>query len=1250
MSVEDSRLTVLFEGVAAATDERRYLDALRLADSARRLAPDHPTATLVYARALLQAGEARLALAALHGREDPDSGVLTIDAAARAGFIDEAFATAERLLAGTAVDSIAGLIPAVSRLWRQHGARHPGWVGIDSQLNLVGEIRAGGLALIEQGGQSLGHVSPAGAPGVPVSFVRAAPTGAGALSVRVGSQPLLGSALPWPPDFGVSGWVVLEGSRLKGEVRMDWNARAPVTLVVSQDGQSERFEVEPTGAGRSPFALEVPAVAAARRGDVGVAALLPDGRVSELAGSPLQRIQPPAAPIAEPPPRPAKRLSKQARARLDAAPPPRVNIIVPVYSGLEDTLACLRSVLATTPATLGTLTVVDDATPDLRLRAALDELAAEGCITLLRNEANLGFPGAINRGLQVHPQRDVVLLNADTEVFEGWLERLQAAAYARDAIGTATPLGEAASIVSYQLRRSQPLSSAEAADIDRIARVVNAGKTLDIPVGVGFCLYVRRRCLEEVGEFDERGFGKGYGEENDFCLRARRRGWRHVAATGVFVRHAGARSFGRSRELLTTRNRRVINHRHPGYDELIREFVDADSLRESKRAIDERRLRGAPKPVLLLSLDLAGGVQRHVDLRQAALSAAGHTVLTLRADEDPRHPGWVVVTVVHAAGSGATGDFEHLLYELPREAQALRLLLLELRLAAIEIHHFLGLGSATLEMIAGLGVPYAVHLHDYTWICPRVSFLDSAGRYCGEPALAACEACVQQNGSALGEPLSVAQLRDRSERLLGQAARIVAPTQDVRQRFLRYFPALAIEVEPWEAPPPPAAARRRARAPDAPLKVVLMGGINTQKGHAVLLECARDAAARSLPLQFVVIGFTREDAPLIDTGRVFITGPYREEEAAALLERERADLALFPTVGPETWCYTLTHVLSHNVPVVAFDLGAVAERLRAAATGVLLPPTATAQVINDTLLRYAADSMSSHPEPAATGTLSAAGSAVGASSRGATPEVPIGASVQLLNLPVGIYAFTVTGGGATRSGELALPALQVAPAPMRSAGSIEFLCAPSTLDRWLTGSADVVTVKISGGSAALLLTSIRAPDSPVLSIDVRRLDAPGPALPAIPAAPPPLQAPVPPGSVQVPHISTLVHVPYLGDLEFLGGWAGRPAENLWIEGFAAVASTGGGSGADLIEYCAITEAGHETGWLSGGALAGNRGTGTPLVAFAVRINEAAAARYHCLYAGQFLSGNVIGPLSEGLCRSASPGDPLVAIELAVSGV
>jgi glycosyltransferase involved in cell wall biosynthesis len=183
---------------------------------------------------------------------------------------------------------------------------------------------------------------------------------------------------------------------------------------------------------------------------------------------------------------------------------------------------------------------------------------------------------------------------------------------------------------------------------------------------------------------------------------------------------------------------------------------------------------------------------------------------------------------------------------------------------------------------------------------------------------------------------------------------VLAPSADTASRLNNYFTDLHIEVRPHA--PPFVPLRRRAMSPRAKkVRVGLIGAIGGHKGYHVLLGCARDAAKRRLPLEFVVIGYTENDERLLKTGKVFITGRYSEIEAPHLLRRERPDIVFLPSVWPETWCYTLDYAVAAALPVISFDLGAIAERLQAAGLGVLLPLGLSARQINDCLLCRIAD-------------------------------------------------------------------------------------------------------------------------------------------------------------------------------------------------------------------------------------------------------------------------------------------------------
>ena len=203
---------------------------------------------------------------------------------------------------------------------------------------------------------------------------------------------------------------------------------------------------------------------------------------------------------------PARRLRRlrAAIARAAWAGALVIDVIIPVYKGLQQTRRCIDGVLKSRQATPFEIVAVDDASPDPDITRYLDELAAQGRITLVRNESNLGFVQSVNRGMALHPDRDVVLLNSDTEVANDWLDRLRHAADAHPHVGTVTPFSNNATICSYPFEgwSAGVPGTLGLATFDRLFASTNAGRTVDLPTAVGFCMFIRRACLDQVGLFD----------------------------------------------------------------------------------------------------------------------------------------------------------------------------------------------------------------------------------------------------------------------------------------------------------------------------------------------------------------------------------------------------------------------------------------------------------------------------------------------------------------------------------------------------------------------------------------------------------------------------------------------------------------------------------------------------------------------------------------------------------------------------
>src|SRR5512133_1916626 len=92
---------------------------------------------------------------------------------------------------------------------------------------------------------------------------------------------------------------------------------------------------------------------------------------------------------------------------------------------------------------------------------------------------------------------------------------------------------------------------------------ISARVYIEMPLINGFCMLIRRKLIEAVGFFDEEHFRDGYGEEDDFNLRARKAGWKLALADDVYIYHAQSRSYTNlRRKQLTERSGRALKDKH----------------------------------------------------------------------------------------------------------------------------------------------------------------------------------------------------------------------------------------------------------------------------------------------------------------------------------------------------------------------------------------------------------------------------------------------------------------------------------------------------------------------------------------------------------------------------------------------------------------------------------------------------------------------------------------------------------------
>ncbi len=613
---------------------------------------------------------------------------------------------------------------------------------------------------------------------------------------------------------------------------------------------------------------------------------------------------------------------------------PDVDVVIPVFHGHAETLNTILHVLkAKTEIGLRAI-VVNDKSPELGLIAELEDLAQRDLITLIHQDRNQGFVAAINRGMMSSISRDVIWLNADTEVFDGWADRLHLAAYSRQKVATVTPLTNNGTICSYPRLNADTPGPLEVSwqRLDHLAAVVNRGLRIEAPTAVGFATYVRRAAIDAIGLLDVDSFGRGYGEENDFSQRALAAGWDNLIAADVFVRHFGATSFQGSRAWRVERALRVMDHRFPHYRQSVRDFLEQDPLRQAQKNLDLARLDALVREenVLLITHSLGGGTQQHVQEEVDRLTNRGMSVFVMSGGAK----GHRSARLTHSA-AGALPSME----ALDIEAADLWDLIKRLQIGQVHIHHMIDFATDLLNTVSSrflaMGIPYDFIVHDYLAICPRVNLVDRSGFYCGEPDPPSCQKCVNRRGSHVGRP-NIRTWRKDYARFLERARTIRVPDQDVAKRLARYLPDLnSVEIRPHEGPIVPRAPSELPRAAGR-LRVAVIGAIGPTKGFDVVLHLQKEATRRRLPIVLSVIGYTHNDAAARAAG-IVVSGPYVNEEVDDLIQAVDPDLIWIPSVWPETYSYTLSIALRSGRAVAAFDIGAMSNRLRAAGRGTLIP-------------------------------------------------------------------------------------------------------------------------------------------------------------------------------------------------------------------------------------------------------------------------------------------------------------------------
>ena len=272
-----------------------------------------------------------------------------------------------------------------------------------------------------------------------------------------------------------------------------------------------------------------------------------------------------------------------------SAQTPEVGIVVPVYNGLEHLEVLIPSLFKNTDLAHKFI-FVDDCSDKETADFLAEAVSGRNDCVLIHNERNLGFVKSINRGAAkaLESCSNFVMLNSDTEVPFGWLGRLMKPIFEDETVSSVTPLSNRCNIFSFPFwekreRNDAFLNEFGLEEINKAIQDSSVDGYIDIPTGHGFCMAISGKAWKMIGGLNEALFGRGFGEENEWSLRAELDGFRNVLLPELYVAHHEKGSFSsEEKKANCAAAKDIISVMFPSYrhrvDNFIREYPLSGSV------------------------------------------------------------------------------------------------------------------------------------------------------------------------------------------------------------------------------------------------------------------------------------------------------------------------------------------------------------------------------------------------------------------------------------------------------------------------------------------------------------------------------------------------------------------------------------------------------------------------------------------------------------------------------------------------
>lgn len=619
------------------------------------------------------------------------------------------------------------------------------------------------------------------------------------------------------------------------------------------------------------------------------------------------------------------------------------DIVIPVYNALEELKECIDSILIHTSDISFRIVIINDCSPDVRVSEYLNTLQGLGDFFIINNDENLGFIGSVNRGM-AFSNNDIILLNSDTIVTSGWLRKLVDVAYSDATIATVTPLtnnGTICSIPNFCDDNVVP----DGYTLDSFAQFIeriSLRQFIEIPTGVGFCMFIKRAIINEVGLFDQETFGKGYGEENDFCCRVIEQGYKNVLADNVYVYHKGSMSFQGQKLNLLNNNLKLLNNRYPYYEKNVHEFIRKNPLKEIQdnikirmnQHVDSHKLKGNMLFVLHNFFDEnynhpVGGTEYHVrDLIENLKGYNAYVLVTNSSEiivKQYREGALITRFCFPLSEPIRLTHFRHQEY-----ARIVEKIIVTFEIGLIHIHHFIKHTFDIPYIAKKYGIKVIATLHDFYLFCPKINLLDENNQYCKDVRSEnKCRNCLN-NSFGFHTPF-INRWKEQVGKMLEIIDLYICPSKSTENLFLEEYKQLAgkiitIEHGMKQNKLKVQVTTKYRDSTNGRIKIGFIGGLSPIKGSDIIYNLITSYPKERVEWHLIG-GLGDQRLNLLTQRNLLKHGEYKREDLSNILCRLNIQLICLLSPWPETFSYTLSEAWNNHIPVVVTPMGALKERV-----------------------------------------------------------------------------------------------------------------------------------------------------------------------------------------------------------------------------------------------------------------------------------------------------------------------------------